>query len=818
MTDAQLFSSCSKENCKKTEDINENISIAIPNKQRSCAAVNTPAACVNKAINQIQDLEVKLEESFLQHEILYNLGKLPWDLDAKTVKETEEICLSFSTEVKAKQSLRWKDIQSLKQKTSAVVAEVIELISRLENERKDAEEALEFEKQHRKKLYLNSDKLSFWRLQQLPKAVQEEWEKCLQDIIELQWHFEEKNEQLQDALNQLTKIEGANSVIVKQINFMKKYSPLLEEKLCHEDDSMKEVKILFEEAKAQYDTVHQKYLEVQKLHEETKEECEIKRLYMREQIEADETTLNQLRDELKETDMLYTDINNKIHRLREEILENENRLEELIKQEADIEADLNSWRDKERRLKLKISRQESENRQLLDEFLKNVKTVESSKSNKESDLQKLKDKLAHDLQQFTNLQDEIQYLKNENAGFMYKFRDSAKRKMGYQSEIQVLQKNIRRLEEHLKKVNKDLYAAELAYDDAKTKLDELNEGIGKEKSRFKNLEENIKKQIRDEISAWKLTQKRLKALQAELERKKKEHEKLVEKMKSKLKKYELLSAEQAEILEKNKDVHKELMEKIAELNQKIKELDDDEETVNNELENKKKCAQNLLDDKKEKYLGISSQFTKVNEEIAHLQKEIAKLSALRKGQESQIDSVEKSVVMLREKYTKIKSKEENTQRLVDFLYARLDAVRKKIKTGNIIFDELLWKRQNDLKIKKISLNDVLDENLRLAREYQMLQICYLNDKNQLMDFYDHKSRAEAALRDQQQLSQLQKKLHKLLVEYFKLQALYNQAKLGKLQAASHETVQKILAVKEGLSETVQNTNTFLKSLTDGSST
>ncbi|XP_058032911.1 coiled-coil domain-containing protein 178 isoform X2 [Ahaetulla prasina] len=814
MTDAQLLSSCSKENCKKTEDINENISIGIPNKQRSCAAVNTPAACVNKAINLIQDLEVKLEEPFLQH----NLGKLPWDLDAKTVKETEEICLSFSTEVKAEQALHWKNIQSLKEKTSAVVAEVTELISRLEKERKDAEEALEFEKQHRKKLYLNSDKLSFWRLQQLPKAVQKEWEKCLQDIIELQWHFEEKNEQLQDALNQLTKIEGANSVILKQINFMKKYSPLLEEKLCHEDDSMKEVKVLFEEAKAQYDTVHQKYLEVQKLHEEIKEECETKRLYMFEQIEADETTLNHLRDELKETDMFYADLNNKIHRLREEILENENRLEELIKQEADTKADLNSWRDKERRLKLKISRQESENRQLLDEFLKEVKIMESSKSNKESDLQKLKDKLAHDLQQFTNLQNEIQYLKNENAGFMYKFRDSARRKMGYQSEIQVLQKNIRRLEEHLKKVNKDLYAAELAYDDAKTKLEELNEGIGKEKSRFKNLEENIKKQIRDEISAWKLTQKRLKALQAELERKKKEHEKLMEKMKSKLRKYEQLSAEQAEILEKNKDVLKELMEKIAELDQKIKELDDKEENVKNELENKKKCAQKLLDDKKEKYLGISSQFTKVNEEIAHLQKEIAKLNALRKGQENQVDNIEKSVVILREKYTKIKSKEDNTQRLVDFLHARLDAVRKKITTDNRIFDELLWNRQNDLKIKKISLDDVLDENLRLAREYQMLQICYLNDKNQLMDFYDHKGRAEAALWDQQQLSQLQKKLHKLLVEYFKLQAFYNQAKLGKLQAASHEIVQKILAVKGGLSETVQNTNTFLKSLTDGSST
>lgn len=57
--------------------------------------------------------------------------------------------------------------------------------------------------------------------------------------------------------------------------------------------------------------------------------------------------------------------------------------------------------------------------------------------------------------------------------------------MEYQSEIQVLQKNIRRLEEHLKKVNKELYTAELTYDDTKTKLEELNEGIVKEKSRFK---------------------------------------------------------------------------------------------------------------------------------------------------------------------------------------------------------------------------------------------------------------------------------------------------------------------------------------------
>ncbi|XP_070603811.1 coiled-coil domain-containing protein 178 isoform X2 [Erythrolamprus reginae] len=753
-----------------------------------------------------------------KHEILYKVEKPPGDLDAKTVKKTEEVCLPLPAEVKPKKVVHWEDIKSLKQITSAVVAEVTEVISRLEKERQDAEEALESEKQHRKKLYLNSDKLSFWRLQQLPKAVQKEWEKCVHDIIELQWHFEEKNDQLQDALNQLTKIEGANSVILRQINFMKKYSPLLEEKLRHEDDAMKEVKSLFDEARAQYDVVHQKYLEVQKLHEEKEEECEAKRQYMFEQIEADETILRQLRDELKETDMLYADTIEKIQRLREEILENENRLEELNKQEADTKADLNSWRDKERRLRLKVSIQASENNQLLEEFLKEVTIMQTSKTNKESDLQKLKDKLENDLQRFDSLQNEIEHLKYENSTFMYKFRDSAKRKMGYQSEIQVLQKNIRRLEEHLKKVNKDLYTAELAYDDAKTRLDQLNDGIIKEKSRFQNLEENIKKQIRDEISAWKLTQERIRELKAELERKKREQNKLEEKFNSKLKKYELLLAEQEEILEKNRNVHNELTEKIAELTEKIIELDEKEENVKNELENKKKHFQDLLNDKKEKYLGISSQFTKINQEIAYLEKETSKLIALRKGQEIQVDNAEKSVVMLREKYAKIKSKEENTRRLVDFLYGRLDNVRKKIKTDNRTLDELLWNRQNDLKIKKISLDNVLDENLRLAREYQMLQICYLNDKNQLMDFYDHKRRAEDALRDQHQLSQLQKKLHKLLVEYFQLQALYNQANLRKLQAASHETIQEILAVKGQLSDTLQNTSTFLKSLTDGSST
>lgn len=49
----------------------------------------------------------------------------------------------------------------------------------------------------------------------------------------------------------------------------------------------------------------------------------------------------------------------------------------------------------------------------------------------------------------------------------------------------------------------------------------------------------------------------------------------------------------------------------------------------------------------EKYLDILSQLTKVNEDIAKFQNEIAKLNALSKGKQKQVDTTEKSIAELR---------------------------------------------------------------------------------------------------------------------------------------------------------------------------
>ncbi|KAH0617740.1 hypothetical protein JD844_016284 [Phrynosoma platyrhinos] len=663
MTDLHLLSSSFKNNSQQPEGINEKISLGIPSRQRSCAAVNTPSACVNKAIHHIQDLEVKVEEAFqwvvylnvfivlviiflpIKYDHLYQLEKIPRDTDIKSVEEAR--WLSASSEWKAEPSFYLEAIQPLKQKTAAVLAEATELVTRLENERKEAEEALEFERRRRKKLYQHADYLSLWRLQQLPIAVQKEWEKHSQDVAELQWHFEEKNQQLQDAVNQLTKIDSANAKIQEHIDFMKKYSPLLGEKLSFECDSIEEVKQKYKKTKSVYDIVHEKLVNVKAINEELTVECEQKRKSMSEHIQSAEDMLNLLMKQMKDAEIFYADLCAKINEKKEAILQHKKRLEELIKQEADTKADLLSWQDKVRRLNLKIEEQENENKILLNEYLEEMQNMESSKTTQDSDIQNLKDKFMSYLEEITRLQDESKRLHDENGEFLQKFRESSRRKVGYQTEIQVLRKNIRRLEDHLKRVNIELYKNDLAYDEAKSKLEELSQSIAKDKMRFKNLEENVKKQIKDEVSAWKLTQKRVRALKADLIKRQKEHAKLKEKIQQKLAELNRLVAEQTELLEKNKEKQKNLTQEIASLKQKIKELDEKEKKINEELEDQKKCFQNLLNYIQEKYLDISNQLAKVNEDIAKYQKEITKLSTLNKGTQNQVDITQRTIEELR---------------------------------------------------------------------------------------------------------------------------------------------------------------------------
>ncbi|KFO94166.1 Coiled-coil domain-containing protein 178, partial [Buceros rhinoceros silvestris] len=135
---------------------------------------------------------------------------------------------------------------TLKEETEALLLEVTELIKQLEADREKAEKALELEKQRRKKLSMKIDSMSLWRLQHLPAAVQKEYEMCLQDTLELEWHFDCKSRHLRQVQNQILQTERVIRKVEEDIDCMKKHSPLLEEKLNVEGEAVKEVLLAYE--------------------------------------------------------------------------------------------------------------------------------------------------------------------------------------------------------------------------------------------------------------------------------------------------------------------------------------------------------------------------------------------------------------------------------------------------------------------------------------------------------------------------------------------------------------------------------------------
>ncbi|XP_039380753.1 coiled-coil domain-containing protein 178 isoform X5 [Mauremys reevesii] len=708
--------SCSSEDgSQPSHGKNKEMLLGYPTRRRSCALVNTPSPCVNKAIHHIQELEVKIESSFQQHDCILEKEKIP--------------CRTLT----------------LKQETEAVLSEVIELIKRLEAEGKEAEEALKREKQRKKKLVMKIDCMSIWRLQQFPIAVQKEHEICTQDISELQWHFDCANRQLQQVKAQVLKIETVNGRIQEDIDFMKKYSPLLEEKLNLEGDAMKDVLLAHGKASKLYYDVYRELLRIQQILKQVTEEAEKERKSMSEKIKYAEIVLKQYQNDLKHSEFLWTELCIKLKETEEKIIKEERHLEELVKQKEEIQEDTKSWNNNVQDLNNKTLAQENENKSLLDACSEVIKVMEDLKTSWGSEQFTLKQMLLNTLQAVDELERENKELERENEEYVQKSRESSRRKITYQSELQIICKNTRKIEEQIRKVNKELYNIEMTYGEGKIKVEELEEKIIREKIRYKNLEENIKKLIRDERGTWQLTQARIKAMYGELEQKKKDSAKIKEETIKRIADIEGPVAElEAQFIE-NKNIHKENIEKLYNLNQRMQKLDEQKKQAEQQLEHKKSTVKNQLTDIQEKYSDVTSRLDETTHIIENFQNRIHELNELAETKQRQIETTEKSLIELRENFSAVSCKQEKNQMLIDYLQNELGKYEKRIQHEEKTYGELLWTRQKNLEEMKLSV--------------------------------------------------LQSRMHRALVEYFKQRGLYSQAGLAKFQAASHENAQKILAVQ-----------------------
>ncbi|KAM9387413.1 coiled-coil domain-containing protein 178 [Phaethornis superciliosus] len=786
MFETRSFSCSSMDSNETSQDKN----MGITTRKRSCNFVNTPLPCINKVIHHIQEFEVKMEKWFKQYDYVLKKEKIPWVTKPVNVESIEDTWLSSSIKLDSKEApVSCEDGKTLtwKQETEALLVEVTELIKRLEAEREDAEKALELEKQRRKMLSMKMDRMSLWRLQELPAAVQKEYEMCLQDVLELQWHFDCKSHQLQQVQNQILQAEAVNRKIQEDIDFMKKHSPLLEEKLKLESEAVQAVLLAYEKALEIYNDVYCELMKIQKTIKRTDEESENKMKPIYEKIKLAEMLWSQYKNELKHSESIWTKYCMKLKETQEKIIKDEKHLEELVKQKAEIQEDAKYWNSKIEELTNKIPAQGDDSIEVSDASSEVFKTVEELKSTKESDLQKIKQKLLNINETLDTLKRENEKLKQENEKFLQKIGNSSRKKKEYQSEVKINSESLSKIEEQIERLNEDLRYAELSYSEAKKKYEELKKNKTAEEMSYEDSESNLKKGIEDQKGVCEVTQDRIKAI----------HDKLGKKKKEKLKK-------EKEDMKRIEDLER---KKLSYLDQKVRNIDKQQKQTEQELEQKRSAMQEHLNDIQEKNSFISKQVAENSHTTENLRKELKELNKLLKAKQIQMEKAEKSFTDLWKTLSDVMFKQQSVQKVFNHLQGELEEYEKRLKQEEETYGELLQIRKQNLKDSEAALEQVIKENLWLAQEYQIFQNYYLNDKDDLTKLYENRIRVEAYFRDQQQ--------RRWRWRWQWQRVPPSRAGLAGLQAASQESARKILAVQGELSEAIQHMTSFLHSLTDG---
>nr|XP_045743904.1 coiled-coil domain-containing protein 178 [Mirounga angustirostris] len=360
-----------------------------------------------------------------------------------------------------------------------------------------------------------------------------------------------------------------------------------------------------------------------------------------------------------------------------------------------------------------------------------------------------------------------------------------KKKAEFESEIQSSMKLRSKNDEFLKQLYREAYQLGAVFHLTKFKTEELEEKIAEVRRKFKGREEFLKKLTRGEVANGMMIQKRLYTIQEEqiLERR----ELLEKKAMCALALAEL----EASLLELEEDairirtMHKEHSDILNDITERRDDVKRNVERTKQKLRRRGKKTREAITETEVAPIGF--------------------VGGQHVGYETEVNE-----------FLTMRYKREHAQAVFDHLISEKKIYEERLYEEEQRYRTLITMRQKTLAdIKKIQ-DDSLEENLRLAQEYQKLQTIFLTEKDNYFNLYDRQLSLDASIRDKKQLCQLQRRIHKVWQKHFKLVVLYSQMRLAKFQTDSQESIQKILAVQEESSNLMQHILDFFQTLTDGS--
>uniref|UniRef100_A0A2K5P0Y7 Coiled-coil domain containing 178 n=1 Tax=Cercocebus atys TaxID=9531 RepID=A0A2K5P0Y7_CERAT len=755
-----------------TEGVNKGIYFSYPCRRHSCAVVNIPAPCVNKMISHIQDVESKIQEHLKRFETSFE----EWSrTSTKDLKEDWSVATPVK-EVKPEEK-RDEKCPELKQEMETLLSEAVHLIKSLETDRAEAEAALKRQRSRKNMINLKIDSWSVWKLQELPLAVQKEHEACLRDVIELQWHLEDKVNQLEHFAKQKTELEEANAKIQADIDYMNEHGPLLDSKRNQE---LQDLKNHYKKKKEVMD-LHRKVCEEL---EEALEACENARLKaqqikeeMDKDIHQDEKSIEAYKREMYQLTSLYDHYSSSVINVNTNIEEKEEEVTEAIRETKSSKNELHSLsktlEDLRRvydQLIWKQKSQENQYQEAVNDFYAAKKTWDIELSDVAKDFSTIS--LA-----CTKLMEDNKKLGIDINKITEQINESIRKKSQYESEIKSLTMMKLKNEKHLKSLYREAYRIGTVFHLTKHKTDEMEDKIAEVRRKFKGREEFLKKLTRGEVAAGMVLQKKLYSI------------------------YEVQALERKELL-KNRAI---CAISLAELQEPVLQLEDEAERIRTLYKehsaSKRSAIFKDLEATKSKTMIFYAKINELNEEL--------------KAKEEEKKSFDQILEVLKNKFVTMRFKREHAQAVFDHYMQEKKDCEERIFEEDQRFRVLLAVRQKTLRDTQKIVADSLEENLRLAREYQQLQTTFLKEKDNYFTIYDKQLSLDTSIRDKKQLCQLQRRMHRLWQEHFKLVVLFSQMRLANFQTDSQESIQKILAVQEESSNLMQHILDFFQTLTDG---
>ncbi|XP_053427317.1 coiled-coil domain-containing protein 178 [Nycticebus coucang] len=796
-----------------TEEVNNGIYFGYPSRRHSCAVVNIPAPCVNKIISHIEDMESKIQEHLKRFETSFE----EWSRTSSIRDLQEDVSIVTSVEKVKQEGERDERCPELKQEMETLLSEAIHLIKSLETDRADAEEALNRQRARKSQISTKIDSWSIWKLQELPLAVQKEHETYLRDIVELQWNLEDKITQQNHFEEQKKQLEEANTKIQADIDFMFERCCQLEAKHKQELEALNECYQKKREVTRLFEQVHDELEETLANYENLKLRANKKKDDIYKDIYSNEMNIVGYKKQIDNLEQLCDHYCSSIYNANINMEEQEGAVTEVLRETKSSTEELESLTktlDDLRKNYEQLSWKQKLTDQKYKEAVNNFYIVKKSW---DSELSVITQDYSEISITCGKMRDDNRRIEIDIDTITRQITDSIRNRAEYESEIKSLLKVKAMNDEVLKQLFKEAYQIGSVYHLTKHKVEEIEIKISEVRRKFKAREDFLKKLTRIQVTNSMMIQKRLYSLQ---ETQLQERHELMKKKAI----YTLALAEiepplldlEAEA-ERIRALHKRHSDKLYDVIVKKSFVKRKVAKTHKRLRKRGKKTRAALIATEGKRSLIFQEIDTTKNKTVTFQAQIKEMDEALKAIEKRRNSLDVMIDILKEKFLTVRFKKEQAQAVFDHLTEEKKQCEERISQEDKRFRALLAMRQKTLEEIEVSIIfDTLEENLRLAQEYEKLQDIFLTEKDNYLNLYDRQLSLDASLRDNKQLRQLLKWMQELWREYFRLVVLFSQMKLAKFQANSQESIQKILAVQEESSNLMQHIVDFFQTLTDGS--